>query len=124
MTENIETMVFNLDRLMSDMLRKAPEGIVYTMLMLIPIGKVVSYSDIASVARLNPRKVAAILRKNHLPIIVPCHRVVRKDGALAGYSFGGADTKRKLLELEGVRVRGYKVSKEYFYSSFFQLLLR
>jgi methylated-DNA-[protein]-cysteine S-methyltransferase len=42
--------------------------------------------------------------RNPIPIIVPCHRVIGADGSLTGYG-GGLETKRWLLELEGVELR-------------------
>ena len=68
----------------------------------IPYGKTRSYSEMAKRAG-NPRAVRATgtaLGSNPLPIIVPCHRVLRSGGALGGYG-GGLETKQKLLELEG-----------------------
>jgi methylated-DNA-[protein]-cysteine S-methyltransferase len=46
------------------------------------------------------RATGSALGSNPLPIIVPCHRVLRTGGALGGYG-GGLDTKQALLELEG-----------------------
>ena len=40
--------------------------------------------------------------RNPLPIIVPCHRVIGKNGALTGYSGGGVERKAALLQLEGI----------------------
>ncbi|MFQ5541475.1 MAG: methylated-DNA--[protein]-cysteine S-methyltransferase, partial [Candidatus Binatia bacterium] len=45
------------------------------------------------------RAVGNALARNPIPIIIPCHRVVRADGSLGGYALG-LDWKRKLLELE------------------------
>ncbi len=42
------------------------------------------------------------MKANPYPIIIPCHRVIRSDGGLGGYSRGGTQVKRRLLELEGV----------------------
>jgi methylated-DNA-[protein]-cysteine S-methyltransferase len=69
----------------------------------IPYGKTRSYSDLARRAG-SPRAVRATgtaLGSNPLPIVVPCHRVLRTGGALGGYG-GGLDVKQHLLELEGV----------------------
>jgi methylated-DNA-[protein]-cysteine S-methyltransferase len=60
----------------------------------------------ASLARLSgsPKAVRAVgttCATNPIPVVVPCHRVVRSDGALGGYR-GGPAAKRALLELEGV----------------------
>lgn len=68
----------------------------------IPYGETRSYGELARRAG-SPRAVRATgtaLGSNPLPIIVPCHRVLRRGGALGGYG-GGVDTKRALLELEG-----------------------
>jgi methylated-DNA-[protein]-cysteine S-methyltransferase len=49
------------------------------------------------------RTVGASMARNPVPLIVPCHRVVAADGRLGGFSApGGASTKRRLLEIEGV----------------------
>jgi methylated-DNA-[protein]-cysteine S-methyltransferase len=64
-------------------------------------GKTASYAAIAAAAG-NPRAVRAVgtaCRTNPLPVVVPCHRVVRSDGTLGQYA-GGADVKRALLALE------------------------
>jgi methylated-DNA-[protein]-cysteine S-methyltransferase len=68
----------------------------------IPFGETRSYSEMATKAG-SPRAVRATgtaLGSNPLPIIVPCHRVLRSGGALGGYG-GGLEVKQALLELEG-----------------------
>jgi len=68
----------------------------------IPYGRVVSYREVATRAG-NERAVRAAgraLGSNRLPIVVPCHRVVRTGGALGGYT-GGLAKKEFLLDLEG-----------------------
>ncbi len=73
----------------------------------IPYGKTVSYGEIA--ARLgNPkaaRAVGSANRRNPLPIVIPCHRVVASNG-IGGYGGSAKDTKMKrhLLSLEGVNI--------------------
>jgi methylated-DNA-[protein]-cysteine S-methyltransferase len=67
----------------------------------IPYGDVLSYTQVAAVAG-SPRGSRAAgnaLGSNPIPIVVPCHRVLRSGGALGGYA-GGLDRKRWLLELE------------------------
>lgn len=56
----------------------------------IPFGKTASYEEIARILRYPTamRAVGAANRANPLPILVPCHRVIRKDGALCGYASG------------------------------------
>ena len=69
----------------------------------IPFGETRSYAEMASAAG-SPRAFRAAgsaLGANPIPVIVPCHRVLRSGGALGGYG-GGLPAKRKLLELEGV----------------------
>ena len=79
---------------------------VWNALLEIPYGETRSYHDIAK--RLNkPGAARAVGQANHrnpLWIIVPCHRVVQAGGGLGGYG-GGLEVKRRLLELEGVRMR-------------------
>jgi len=68
----------------------------------IPYGGVLSYAEVAAEAG-SPRGSRAAgnaLGSNPIPIVVPCHRVLRSGGALGGYG-GGLDRKRFLLELEG-----------------------
>jgi methylated-DNA-[protein]-cysteine S-methyltransferase len=68
----------------------------------IPYGGVLSYAEVATEAG-SPRGSRAAgnaLGSNPMPIVVPCHRVLRTGGALGGYG-GGLDRKRWLLELEG-----------------------
>jgi methylated-DNA-[protein]-cysteine S-methyltransferase len=65
-------------------------------------GEVISYTELAARSG-SPRAVRAVgsaMATNPIPIVVPCHRVLRSDGSLGGYG-GGLDTKRWLLDLEG-----------------------
>lgn len=74
---------------------------VWELLKQIPPGSTMTYSELA--ARLGQpkaiRAVASACAANKLAVLVPCHRVVRSDGNLAGYRWG-LPLKRKLLELE------------------------
>jgi methylated-DNA-[protein]-cysteine S-methyltransferase len=68
----------------------------------VPLGAVITYGDAAAQAG-NPRAFRAAgtaLATNPLPIVVPCHRVIRAGGELGNYG-GGPEMKRFLLELEG-----------------------
>lgn len=68
----------------------------------IPFGRTMTYSQIAGVAG-SPRGMRAAgnaLGSNPIPIIVPCHRVLRSDGTIGGYT-GGPEKKVLLLKLEG-----------------------
>lgn len=74
---------------------------VWRALTEIPYGQTATYADIAQAVG-NIRAVRAVGMANHcnpLPLIIPCHRVVGKNGSLTGYA-GGLATKQFLLELE------------------------
>lgn len=77
---------------------------VWCALQAIPFGEAVSYADIA--ARIGKpaavRAVGAANGRNPIPIVVPCHRVIGKDGSLTGFG-GGLPAKQWLLAHEGVR---------------------
>ena len=69
----------------------------------IGFGKVVSYRELAKkIGQPSAtRAVGTVMSKNPLPLIVPCHRVIRSDGKLGGFSApGGVKTKKKLIDLE------------------------
>ncbi|HYI55539.1 MAG TPA: methylated-DNA--[protein]-cysteine S-methyltransferase [Microlunatus sp.] len=74
---------------------------VQLLLPSIGYGHTVSYSELAALAGRPTavRAVATACATNPLPVVVPCHRVLRGDGSLGGY-LGGLDAKRTLLELE------------------------
>ena len=67
----------------------------------IPFGKVVSYSELASLAGSEraARAVGTICKLNRYPLFVPCHRVIAKGNSLGGFAFGSS-IKRALLEFE------------------------
>jgi methylated-DNA-[protein]-cysteine S-methyltransferase len=77
---------------------------VWTALAAIPYGTTTTYAAIArSIGK--PRAVRAVGTangKNPLSIVVPCHRVIGKNGTLTGYA-GGLESKRRLLEIESAR---------------------
>ncbi len=78
--------------------------LVYTLIQLVPIGKVTTYGSLAKILNIHPRVVGRILAKNERLIEIPCHRVVRSSGEIGGYRGGSIEFKAKLLKLEGVRV--------------------
>ena len=82
---------------------------IYERLTEIPYGRIVSYGDIADEMGVAgaARAVGQAVGANPLPIVVPCHRVVRSDGRLGGYS-GGLRRKVALLAIEGVGVDGHQ----------------
>ena len=75
---------------------------VWSALLDVPYGQTVSYSEIAK--RIGkPRAVRAVANacaKNPIPLIIPCHRIIRKSGGLGGYG-PGIEKKIALLEIEG-----------------------
>jgi len=73
---------------------------VWEIVRRIPYGAVITYGEIAKVLNTSPRAVGIALSKNLLPIYIPCHRVIAKDG-LGGFSEGLA-WKKFLLKVEGV----------------------
>jgi O-6-methylguanine DNA methyltransferase len=74
---------------------------VWHAISKVPYGKTVSYSKLAKNVKESQafRAVANACGKNPLPIIIPCHRIVAKDGSLGGYT-GGLEIKRNLLRIE------------------------
>ena len=85
---------------------EASQRRVYAVARAIPWGRTVSYGELAASAGMPGavREVGVALSRNPLAIIIPCHRIVGSGDKLGGFSaFGGADTKRRLLELEGAR---------------------
>jgi len=78
---------------------------VWNYLKKIPKGKVKTYTDVAKAIGkpLAVRAVANAIGKNPYPPKIPCHRVIRSDGNLGGYSGkGGIQQKRRLLESEKI----------------------
>lgn len=75
---------------------------VWLALKEIPAGQTRTYRQLASFIGQPKaiRAVAAACAANPIAVAVPCHRVIRSDGALAGYYWGGTEVKRALLERE------------------------
>lgn len=85
-----------------DLYGTAFQKAVWQTLQVIPYGRTWSYAQVAA-ALGRPqaaRAVGAAIAANPLPIVIPCHRVIRADGSLGGYG-GGLEIKRALLRLEG-----------------------
>jgi methylated-DNA-protein-cysteine methyltransferase-like protein len=83
---------------------------IYELVSCIPVGRVMTYGQIAEIVGTGPRVAGNILHKNDNPQKYPCHRVVRKDGSLAsGYAFGGTGRQRLKLEQEGLIFSGFKI---------------
>lgn len=81
---------------------------VLEQLRRIPKGEVRTYRDIArEIGQPGAtRAVGSACARNPVPLIIPCHRVIRSDGTLGGYSLrGGLALKQQLLEREGVNLK-------------------
>ncbi len=97
---------------------------VYHLLRQIPHGRVATYGALATRlgGRRYARAVGTAVASNPLPLIIPCHRVIPASLAVGNYGMPGlkppqgAYMKRKLLEREGVKFLGAKVSKESVWS--------
>ncbi|SMP39107.1 methylated-DNA--[protein]-cysteine S-methyltransferase [Anoxynatronum buryatiense] len=83
---------------------------IWRFLITIPYGKVASYQQAAQAAG-NEKAVRAAgmaNNKNPISVVIPCHRVVGKDGSLTGYG-GGLHIKEALLKHEGIQVDGGRI---------------
>lgn len=87
---------------------------VYSIIMKVPKGKVITYKGLAELAG-NPnaaRAVGNIMKKNKHPEKIPCYKVVKSDGNIGGYSAkGGIKRKIELLRKEGIRIYRGKIDK-------------
>jgi methylated-DNA-[protein]-cysteine S-methyltransferase len=79
-------------------LRTVPYGQVRSYVWL---GRSLGYAHAA-------RAVGQAVKRNPIPIIIPCHRIIREDGTIGGFSLGGVHVKEQLLRLEGVKVEGLR----------------
>ena len=74
---------------------------VWSELKKIPFGKTKTYGEIARKFKISPRHVGKICAQNKIPMAIPCHRVIRSDGSLGGFTArGGIKLKKKLLSFE------------------------
>lgn len=78
---------------------------IYNVVSAIPKGKVATYGQVAMLAG-NPRWARVVgyaLHNNPKPGVIPCHRVVNREGRVAeAFAFGGGNMQRELLEAEGI----------------------
>ena len=89
---------------------------VLQLVSKVPTGKVTTYSSLAKTLHTSARAIAKVLSMNPVPILVPCHRVIRKDGDVGGY-LGFKELKWLkiyLLRREGVCTVGDRVIGRYF----------
>ena len=74
---------------------------VWSELRKIKLGQTKTYGEIAKKYKLSPRHVGKICGQNKLLLSIPCHRVIKSDGSLGGFtSTGGIKLKKKLLKFE------------------------
>ena len=74
---------------------------VWRELKNIKFGKTKTYGEIAKKFKLSPRHVGKICGQNKIVLAIPCHRVIRSDGSMGGFSsIGGVTLKKKLLDFE------------------------
>ena len=78
---------------------------IYEVVMTIPAGRVATYGQVAALAG-NPRWARVVgyaLHNNPQPGVIPCHRVLNRQGrTAAAFAFGGGDVQRQMLENEGI----------------------
>ncbi len=91
---------------------------VWEILYSIPYGKTMTYGEIAKqiakkhgITKMSAQAVGGAVGRNEISIIVPCHRVVGKNGSLTGYA-GGMDKKIALLKLEKVDMEKLYIPKK------------
>lgn len=80
----------------------ALQRMVWLELSRLRYGETISYSNLAEKVGF-PRAVRAVASAcgaNPIPLVIPCHRVISKDGSLGGFSLGGLEVKERLLSLE------------------------
>lgn len=88
---------------------------VWQQLRKIPYGELITYQKLAKMMGSVKlvRAVAKACSTNHIALIIPCHRVVKSDGKLAGYRWG-LERKAKLLELENKSSSIYPIQQSLF----------
>ncbi|MFP4567837.1 MAG: MGMT family protein [Candidatus Woesearchaeota archaeon] len=81
----------------------------YELLMLIPLGRVTTYSEIAKKLETRAhRAVGRAMKENKNAPRVPCHRVVKSNGDVGEYNLGRAE-KIKILTKEGIKIKDNKI---------------
>tara|TARA_Y100000590_G_scaffold256733_1_gene288272 strand:+ start:2192 stop:2653 length:462 start_codon:yes stop_codon:yes gene_type:complete len=74
---------------------------IWADLKKIKFGQTKSYGEIARKYKISPRYVGKICSQNKLLLAIPCHRVIKSDGSIGGFtSLGGINLKKKLLKFE------------------------
>ncbi|MBA4464005.1 MAG: MGMT family protein [Nitrosopumilaceae archaeon] len=83
---------------------------IYKKLLEVPKGKITTYGELAKAVGFTngQRAVGKIMNKNPYPVIIPCHRVVKSDGKIGGYAYGG-EIKKNMLQKEGIKIKDDKI---------------
>lgn len=82
---------------------------VLSEVMKIPFGEVKTYKQISEAINSKAyRAVGTAIGKNPLPLIIPCHRVIRSDFKIGGF-YGGTEMKKEILENEGIQIVDGKI---------------
>ena len=96
-------------------MQKSSFELIYDVVRQIPKGKVATYGQVAALAgnKRWSRVVGYALHVNPEPGVIPCHRVVNRDGEVSkAFAFGGENRQIELLKNEGVIVEGTRVDLE------------
>ncbi len=91
---------------------------IYSALMGIPAGKVISYGNLAHIAGIprGGRYAGNLMAKNRFPILIPCHRVIKSDLTPGKFSAGdGVDMKVHLLGIEGIALINGKIDPSFLF---------
>lgn len=91
-------------------------GLAQIAMLSIPRGKVATYAQLAKLLGTSPRAVGKLVSGNKIPVLIPCHRIIKSDGSLGGYSLG-IHIKERLLMFEGINVINGRISKQYLVSN-------
>tara|TARA_Y100001949_G_scaffold26672_1_gene19709 strand:- start:811 stop:1110 length:300 start_codon:yes stop_codon:yes gene_type:complete len=83
---------------------------VYKKLLEVPEGKITTYGDLAKAVGLKngQRVIGTIMKKNPFPVIIPCHRVIKFNGEIGGYSYG-KKIKSNMLSKEGIEIKDGRI---------------
>ena len=91
---------------------------IYTALMQVPAGKVISYGQLAFLAGIprGARYAGNLMAKNRFPILIPCHRVIKSDLTPGKFSaVNGIDMKVHLLKIEGIALKNGKIDPSFLF---------
>ncbi|MHC1605315.1 MAG: MGMT family protein [Candidatus Methanofastidiosia archaeon] len=90
---------------------------VFDILQNVPLGRVTTYKAIAEALGIKcSRAVGGAMKRNAMPLLIPCHRVVKSDRTLGGYT-DGIELKELILKNEGVVIQNGKVRKNHIITS-------